>query len=311
MVSVSAQDDEDFGSNNDLNFIKKLETIGSGTYGVVYKGIVKDTDELIAIKKIKIELESEGVPSTALREICILRDLSHPNIVDLKDVVCSNNKLFLLFEYLELDLKKYVESLPKNEKLKPELVKSFMYQILDGLAYCHAKRIIHRDLKPQNLLLNKNLQLKLADFGLARAFSLPIRPYTKEVLTLWYRGPEILLGTQEYCKPVDIWSVGCIFAELCLGQPIFQGESDIDQLMKIFKTLGTPDEDIWPDITTLPFYKDTFPKYPANKLEDLISNLDSDGINLLNKMLTYDPNQRISAKEALKHNYFKSMKKTK
>lgn len=117
-----------------------------------------------------------------------------------------------------------------------------MYQILDGLAYCHSKRIIHRDLKPQNLLLNKNLQLKLADFGLARAFSLPVRPYTKEVrnyflilVTLWYRGPEILLGSQEYSKPVDIWSVGCIFAELCLSQPIFQGESDIDQLLKIFK----------------------------------------------------------------------------
>jgi cyclin-dependent kinase 2 len=309
MVSLSTQDDEDFGANNDLDFIEKLETIGSGTYGVVYKGIIKETEELIAIKKIKIELESEGVPSTALREICILRDLSHPNIVDLKDVVCSNNKLFLLFEYLEIDLKKYMEQLPKNEKLKPELVKHFMYQILDGLAYCHAKRIIHRDLKPQNLLLNKNLQLKLADFGLARAFSLPIRPYTKEVLTLWYRGPEILLGSQEYSKSVDIWSVGCIFAELVLMQPIFQGESDIDQLMKIFKVLGTPDEEVWPDIVNHPYYKDSFPKYPPVKIEELLSNLDPEGINLLGKMLAYDPNQRITAKEALKHNYFKNLKK--
>jgi len=208
-----------------------------------------------------------------------------------------------------LDLKKYVEQLPKHEKLKPDLIKSFMYQILDGLTYCHSKRIIHRDLKPQNLLLNKNLQLKLADFGLARAFSLPIRPYTKEVLTLWYRGPEILLGTQEYSKSVDMWSVGCIFAELCLGHPIFQGENDIDQLMKIFKILGTPDEDTWPEMQNLPYYKENFPKYPAVKLEELIPNLDSDGINLLTKMLAYDPNQRISAKEAIKHNYFNNLKK--
>jgi len=164
-------------------------------------------------------------------------------------------------------------------------------------------------LKPQNLLLNKSLQLKLADFGLARAFSLPVRPYTKEVLTLWYRGPEILLGTQEYSKPVDIWSVGCIFAELCAGQPIFQGESDIDQLMKIFKVLGTPDEDVWPDITTLPYYKDTFPKYAPMKLEELVPNLDNDGLDLLKRMLTYDPAQRISAKEALKHSYLKNVKK--
>lgn len=173
-------EDDNFG-NNDRNLFEKIETIGSGTYGVVYKGRNTETNETIAIKKIKIELESEGVPSTALREISILRELRHPNIVELKDVVCSENKLYLIFEYLELDLRKFLETQTQNENLDLELIKSFLYQLLEGIAYCHSKKIIHRDLKPQNLLLDQSGSLKIADFGLARAFSIPIRPYTKEV----------------------------------------------------------------------------------------------------------------------------------
>jgi cyclin-dependent kinase 1 len=227
-------EDDNFG-NSDRAIFEKSQTIGSGTYGVVYKGRNKKTNEVIAIKKIKIELESEGVPSTALREISILRELKHPNIVELKDVVCSENKLYLLFEFLEIDMRKYLESLADEEYLEADIIKSFVFQILEGVAYCHSKKIIHRDLKPQNLLLDQYGTVKIADFGLARAFSIPIRPYTKEVLTLWYRSPEILLGCVEYSTPVDIWSVGCIFAELCLKKPIFQGDYDIDQLFKIFK----------------------------------------------------------------------------
>lgn len=173
--------EEDNFGNGDRNMFEKCETIGSGTYGVVYKGLNKETNEVVAIKKMKIDLDSEGVPSTALREISILRELKHPNIVDLKDVVCADNKLYLLFEYLEIDLRKYIECLGEEELLDPELVKSFVFQLLEGVAYCHAKKIIHRDLKPQNLLLDQQGRLKIADFGLARSFSIPIRPYTKEV----------------------------------------------------------------------------------------------------------------------------------
>jgi len=228
------EEEDNFG-NNDRSIFEKSEHIGSGTYGVVYKGKNRQTNETIAIKKIKIVLESEGVPSTALREISILRELKHEIIVELKDVVCSENKLYLLFEYLEIDMRKYLESLPEQEFLDIDIIKSFVFQILEGVAYLHSKKIIHRDLKPQNLLLDSTGRVKIADFGLARAFSIPIRPYTKEVLTLWYRAPEILLGCVEYSTPVDIWSVGCIFAELCLKRPIFQGDYDIDQLFKIFK----------------------------------------------------------------------------
>lgn len=171
--------EDNFGRHNKSIFTK-IENIGSGTYGDVYKGINNETNEVIAIKRIKIDLENEGIPSTALREITILRELNHPNIVELKDVVCEENKLYLLFEHLEYDLKRYFDEVG-NENLNENVIKSFLYQILDGVAYCHANKVIHRDLKPQNLLLDTTGKLKIADFGLARAFSIPIRPYTKEV----------------------------------------------------------------------------------------------------------------------------------
>ena len=294
---------------HDRSIFQKIESIGRGTYGVVYKGINKETNEIIAIKKIKIDFENEGIPSTSLREITILRELSHPNIVELKDVVCEDNKLYLLFEYVDYDLRKFLdESGP--EPLDDDTIKSFLYQILDAVAYCHSKRIIHRDLKPQNLLIDKKCNLKIADFGLARAFSIPIRPFTKEVrksilltliVTIWYRAPELLLGVSEYSTPVDIWSIGCIFAELCLKKPLFPGDHEIEQIFKIFGVLGTPNKQTWPDVVNLPYYKTTFPHFEPKRLEDYFPRLDANGINLLASMLTYDPNKRITAKQALLH----------
>ena len=164
------------------------------------------------------------------------------------------------------------------------------------------KKIIHRDLKPQNILTEKDGEIvKVADFGLARAFSIPIRPYTKEVLTLWYRAPELLLGINEYSTPVDIWSIGCIFAELVLRQPLFKGEYEIEQLFKIFHLLGTPNKDTWPDVESLPNYSKEFPKFKPLKFENYFIGLDKYGIDLLKQMLKYDPNQRITAKQALMH----------
>ncbi len=142
-------------------------------------------------------------------------------------------RLFLIFDFLETDLKKYLDEYPK-EFLDPNEVRMFLYQMLEGVKYCHAKKILHRDLKPQNILINSNKVIKLADFGLARVFSVPIRPYTKEVLTLWYRAPEILLGLEEYSEFVDLWAIGCIFAEITSKKPLFQGENESDQLLKIF-----------------------------------------------------------------------------
>ena len=150
------------------------------------------------------------MPSTAIREISLLKELSHPNVVQLRDVIYADNRLYLVFEYLDQDLKKYLDVCEGG--LEPAILRSFLYQLLHGVAFCHDHRVLHRDLKPQNLLINREGELKLADFGLARAFGIPVRSYTHEVVTLWYRAPDVLMGSRKYSTPVDIWSIGCIFA---------------------------------------------------------------------------------------------------
>ncbi|NXN25889.1 CDK3 kinase, partial [Nycticryphes semicollaris] len=282
---------------------QKLEKIGEGTYGVVYKARNKRTGQLVALKKIRLDLETEGVPSTAIREISLLKELKHPNIVRLLDVVHSHKKLCLVFEYLNQDLKKYMDS-PKTGELPLSLVKNYLFQLLQGVSFCHSHRVIHRDLKPQNLLINEAGAIKLADFGLARAFGVPLRTYTHEVVTLWYRAPEILLGCKYYSTAVDIWSVGCIFAEMVTRKPLFPGDSEIDQLFQIFRTLGTPTEVTWPGVTQLPDYKRDFPRWARKEMKEIIPNLDRDGRDLLAQLLLYDPSRRISAKAALSHQYF-------
>jgi len=189
---------------------QKLEKVGEGTYGVMYKAKDRVTNEIVALKKIRLEAEDEGIPSTAIREISLLKELQHPNIVRLYDVVHTERKLTLVFEFLDQDLKKYLDICETG--LEPSILKSFLFQLLRGVAYCHDHRVLHRDLKPQNLLINREGELKLADFGLARAFGIPVRSYTHEVVTLWYRAPDVLMGSRKYSTPVDIWSIGCIFA---------------------------------------------------------------------------------------------------
>jgi serine/threonine protein kinase len=297
----------DLQSKNNIERYQKLEKIGEGTYGVVYKAKDKISQDIIALKKIRLEQEDEGVPSTAIREISLLKEIQHPNVVRLRDIVSGDQKLYLIFEYSDQDLKKYMDV--AGVPLAPALVKSNLYQIINGLAYCHAHRVIHRDLKPQNLLIDKAGILKLADFGLARAFSLPMKTYTHEVVTLWYRAPEILLGQKQYSTPVDMWSVGCIFAEMAQRRPLFAGDSEIDQIFKIFRVLGTPKESVWPGVNSLPDFKQTFPKWAPTPLSKHCSNLDANGLDLLSQMVCYDPESRISALDALSHPYFDDVDK--
>lgn len=175
---------------------------------------------------------------------------------------------------------------------------------MSGIAFCHSRRVLHRDLKPQNLLIDKEGMLKLADFGLARAIGIPVRTYTHEIVTLWYRAPEVLLGAKHYSTSVDMWSIGCIFAEMASQTPLFPGDSEIDELFRIFRVLGTPTEETWPGVSQLPDYKADFPRWPAVPLAKAVPQLDADGLDLLSKMLVYDPGKRISAKRALEHPYF-------
>ena len=177
---------------------ERIEKLGEGTYGVVYKAKDLYKNEIVAIKKIRLENEDEGMPSTAMREIAILKELGHPNIVHLRDVIYqpTEKKLSLIFEYLDYDMKKFMTTL--TGPLSQDQIRSFTRQLLEGIIHCHNRRIIHRDLKPQNLLIDPNNgTLKIADFGLARAFSVPIRTLTHEIETLWYRAPEVLLGQKE------------------------------------------------------------------------------------------------------------------
>jgi len=282
----------------------KIEKIGEGTYGVVYKARHIQTGDVVALKKIRLEAEDEGVPSTAIREISILKEIRSENVVRLLDIVHGEAKLYLVMEFLDMDLKRYMESVG-SDGLGVDVIRKFTYQLIKGLYYCHAHRILHRDLKPQNLLIDKTGNLKLADFGLARAFGIPLRTYTHEVVTLWYRAPEVLLGSRHYSTAIDMWSVGCIFAEMSMhGQPLFPGDSEIDQIFRIFRIMGTPDEDVWPGVRQLPDYKPSFPQWSPVDLTKTVWGLDTAGWDLLQRTLIYDTANRISAKRALVHPYF-------
>lgn len=284
----------------EVDKFRKIEKIGEGTYGIVYKAKDTETGLYVALKRIKLESETEGVPSTAIREISLLKELKHASIVQLFDIVIADCSLYMVFEYLTMDLKKVLDK--GKDVFVPKLIKSYMHQMLDAISYCHLHRILHRDLKPQNLLVDKKGHIKLADFGLARIFNIPMRIYTHEVVTLWYRAPEILLGSKFYTTGVDIWSLGCIFAEMIIRRPMFPGDSEIDQLYRVFRTLGTPTEEDWPGVSQLPDYKPLFPKWDPNPLPDAIVNLNAD--DLFKKLMFYDPSKRISAKNAMNHKYF-------
>ncbi|KAH7826056.1 putative Cell division control protein [Monocercomonoides exilis] len=294
-----------------LERYQKVNKIGEGTYGVVYKAIDKVNGKFVALKKVRLGFGEEGVPSTAIREIAVMRELCHPNIERLIDVIHTGKMIFLIFEFVQFDLKRFLDIQVKEKEaafLDPRLIKSFMYQLLKGIGYCHAHCIIHRDLKPQNILIDHMGNLKIGDFGLARTFSVPLRPYSHEIVTLWYRAPEILLGCAKYSASVDIWSVGCIMAELALGKPIFCGDSEIDELYKIFQVLGTPTEDVWHGVGLLPYWKSTFPKWKRKTFEDLVPALGEDGLELLERLLQYDPTKRPSALDALNMRYFEKLR---
>lgn len=290
------------------------DKVGEGTYGAVYRARCVQTGRLVAVKKIK-DLEEEGVPGTAIREVAVLKSADHPNIVRLLDVFCVLGKVDLVFEFVDQNLKEFMRD--QGSVLDPALVRSFMRQLVRGVYFCHSHRIVHRDLKPQNILIHASRvkdpaegprALKIADFGMARAFSVPLPRYTHEVVTTWYRAPEILFGSSEgvYSLPIDMWSSGCILGEMATGAALFRGDSEIDTIFQIFRKLGTPTVAEWPGLDTLPDFKPTFPKWsrrPWAEIRNTVEQLGPDGVALIDELLRYDPRRRLSAKQALRLPY--------
>nr|XP_054492607.1 cyclin-dependent kinase 15 [Agelaius phoeniceus] len=282
-----------------------LEKLCEGSCATVYKGISRINSQVVALKVIKLEAE-EGVPFTAIREASLLKCLKHANIVLLHDIIQTKETLTFVFEYMHTDLAQYMGQHPGG--LHSCNVMLFMFQLLRGLAYIHQQHILHRDLKPQNLLISCLGELKLADFGLARAQSIPRQTYSSEVVTLWYRPPDVLLGATAYSSDIDIWSAGCIFVEMIQGQPIFAATSGThEQLEKIWAVLGVPTEDTWPGFSKLPNYN---PELVASRrpqrlrvICDRMSRVPA-AENLASRMLTAFPRGRISAQDALLHSFF-------
>jgi serine/threonine protein kinase len=301
------------GNCNSVHDYKKMNRIGEGTYGYVYKAIHRTTGQVVALKRIILHHEQQdGFPLTSIREVKTLMRCHHSNIVQLLDVVVGTNRdaVFLLFEYCEHDMSELIKH--TKYPFKESEIKRLLFQLLSAVEYIHKNCIIHRDIKLSNLLYTNRGQLKLADFGLARTIARPnSKDLTQLVVTLWYRAPELLLGSDDYSFGVDIWSVGCIMGELFLYSPLFSGNDELDQLMKIFAVLGSPNDRIWPDITKLPVIvkgvinlERECKRHPFNLLSDRLPDICLEGIDLLNSLLTYSPSIRISARDAVRHRFF-------
>ncbi|SCZ87479.1 BZ3500_MvSof-1268-A1-R1_Chr2-2g04945 [Microbotryum saponariae] len=330
-VVVDGMEAAEAANNKIQSLYSKDNKVGEGTYAVVYAGRELKTGRPVAIKKIKVGQFKDGLDMSAVREVKFLRELKHPNVIELLDVFSNKSNLNLVLEFLEADLEAVIKD--RSLVFQAADIKSWMLMTFKGLEFCHRNWILHRDMKPNNLLIASNGVLKIADFGLAREYADPSSTarMTSQVVTRWYRAPELLFGARSYSTAVDNWAAGCIFAELMLRVPYMAAESDVEQLNVIFSALGTPTEKDWPVSAcliascsrsncslmapilrlvsaqghkSLPDYISLEPHKPRQDLRLLFSAASNEAIDLLTRLLLYDPRKRISTKNALLHTYF-------
>jgi len=294
------------------NKYTKGRKLGEGTYANVYLGSLKsDPSQQVAIKKIKIQKEyTEGMAPDAIRELKHLQELSHPNIISLLGVFSSKDQnLNLVLEFLPLgDLEMLIKD-TKNIHYGTADIKAWMGMLSRGIWFCHENFVLHRDIKPNNLLIASDGEVKLADFGLARSFADPYRPMTSNVITRWYRPPELLFGARHYSGAVDIWSVGLVFAELIIRVPYIAGDTEVHQINLISQAVGTPTEENWPGVSKLPEYTVTEPPIPVHPKDYYLGYFGTagpQGCDLLSKMLILDPRKRITARQILEHEWWAS-----
>jgi len=293
-----------------------LSQIDEGSYGIVWKARENATQKIYALKQVKFpaEITKEGFPIAGLREINVLRTLQHPNILNVKEMVVGDSprSVFMVMEHMEMDLRDACENL--TEPLTQGELKMIMRQLLSAIHCMHSHNYFHRDLKTSNILVHRSGKISVCDFGLTRTFDEPRRnDYTPLVITLFYRPPELLMGTNIYGPEVDIWSVGCIFAELITREQLFVGNGEIDQLSKIFSILGPPNENVWAGFSKLrhakalrwngPKHSKLREKFPANSFEGK-TYLDFNGFQLLESMIMLDPAKRVTAGDAVDDKYF-------
>ncbi|CAG9581490.1 unnamed protein product [Danaus chrysippus] len=284
---------------------EKLNRIGEGTYGIVYRAKDKLNGNIVALKKVRMDVEKDGLPLSGLREIQVLMACRHENIVQLKEVLVGRSleSIFLSMEYCEQDLASLLDNM--TSPFTESQVKCLMLQVLKGLKYLHSNFIVHRDLKVSNLLLTDKGCVKIADFGLARWLG-ATRSATPRVVTLWYRAPELLLQSPKQTPALDMWAAGCILGELLANKPLLPGRTEIEQLELIVDLLGTPSDAIWPEFSALPALQNfTLKQQPYNNLKQKFPWLSAAGLRLLNFLFMYDPNKRATAEECLQSSYFK------
>ncbi|CAK8671064.1 unnamed protein product [Clavelina lepadiformis] len=295
-----------FGRCRSVTCFEKLNRIGEGTYGIVYRARDCESDEIVALKKVRTEDEKEGISISSLREITLLLNLKHENVVELKEVVVGQrlDSIFLVMEYCEQDLASLLDNM--TSPFSEAQVKCIILQLLNGLKFLHDAFIVHRDLKVSNLLMTDKGILKIADFGLARTHGIPSKDMTPRVVTLWYRAPELLFGAKTHNAAIDIWASGCILAELLAHKPLFPGKSELEMIELIIEMLGSPSDAIWPGFSNLPAVKAVYlRKQPYNNLKHRFPWISEAGLTLLNLMLLFHPERRITARDAIATSYFK------